>query len=129
MFVIFIPRIKTRNTRAQNHRINATFRAKAFRQEVKFYLIVSDSEKSCHCMLITVLPTLAALVRDIINPSGSLFPLPSLSSSAQLGLFPFSLSTSSYSVACAQRRVVRCQSEIAIGICQINFISPQTKKC
>ena len=76
---------------------------------------LSPVHRSCHCMLITVLPTLATLVRDIINPSGSLPPPP-----LTVGLFSPSLhpviSFLSHSVG-----FVRRQSEIAIGNCQINF--------
>ena len=97
------------------------FEQRPFDRKSNSIYIVSDSERSGHCMLIIVLPTLAALVRDIINPTGSLFPLPSLSSSA-LGLFPLSLSLHPVTPLLAHSvGFVRCQSEHVIGNCQINF--------
>ena len=78
---------------------------------------LSPVHRSCHCILITVLLTLATLVRDIINPSGSLPPPPSPHRWAYLSpsLHPV-ISLLAHNVGFVGR-----QSEIAIGNCQINF--------
>ena len=97
MFIIFSPRIiKGKNTKAQNHRItNFTFRAKASSRGVKFCYIVSVSERSCFCVLLTALQTLAKLVRDIINTSDS-FTMIRFTTRPHVSLPPFKTSCSKF---------------------------------